>query len=47
MEAWKLLFGSDIGLMSVFTIGFVIVIGAYMGYYYNKKADEDARNAKN
>lgn len=46
MEAWKLLIGSDIGLMSLFTIGFVIVIGFVMIGFYRKKAEEDARNAK-
>ncbi len=46
MEAWKLLIGSDIGLMSLFTIGFVIVIGFVMLGFYKKKAEEDARNAK-
>jgi hypothetical protein len=46
MEAWKLLIGSDIGLMSLFTIGFVIVIGFVMLNFYKKKAEEDARNAK-
>lgn len=46
MHAWKLLFGSDIGLLSLFTIGFVIVIGIVMLMFYKKKAEEDARNAK-
>lgn len=46
MEAWKLLVGSDIGLLSLFTIGFVIVMGIYMVNFYKKKAEEDARNAK-
>ena len=46
MEAWKLLVGSDIGLMSLATIGFVIVIGFVMVGFYKKKAEEDARNAK-
>lgn len=46
MEAWKLLVGSDIGLLSLFTIGFVIVIGIYLFMYAKKKAEEDARNAK-
>lgn len=46
MEAWKLLFGSDIGLLSVFTIGFVVVMGFYLIGYVKKKAEEDARNAK-
>lgn len=46
MEAWKLLVGSDIGLMSLFAIGFVIVIGFAMVEFYTKMAAEDARNAK-
>ena len=46
MEAWKLLFGSDIGLLSVFTIGFVVVMGVDLIGYVKKKAEEDARNAK-
>ena len=45
MEAWKLLFGSDIGLLSVFTIAVatVVVVGLYS--FVRKKMDEDARNA--
>lgn len=46
MEAWKLLVGSDIGLMSLFTIGFVIVMGGWMARFYKKNAEEDARNAQ-
>lgn len=46
MEAWKLLFGSDIGLLSLFTIGFVIVMGFYMLAFIKRKAEEDARNAR-
>jgi hypothetical protein len=46
MEAWKLLIGSDIGLMSLFTIGFVVVMGFYFISYAKKKAEEDGRNAK-
>jgi hypothetical protein len=46
MEAWKLLIGSDIGLMSLFTIGFVIAMAIYLVGYAKKKAEEDARNAK-
>lgn len=46
MEAWKLLIGSDIGLMSLLTIGFCVVIAIYMVGYAKKKAEEDARNAK-
>ena len=46
MEAWKLLIGSDIGLLSLFTIGFVVVMGIYLYGYARKHMDEDARNAK-
>jgi hypothetical protein len=46
MEAWKLLLGSDIGLLSVFTIGFCVVMGFYFIAYAKKKAVEDERNAK-
>lgn len=46
MEAWKLLVGSDIGLLSLFTIGFVIVMGIYFVAYAKRKVEEDARNAK-
>lgn len=46
MEAWKLLIGSDIGLMSLGTIVFVLVIGVVMVGFYRKQADIDARNAK-
>jgi hypothetical protein len=46
MEAWKLLIGSDIGLLSLFTIGFVVVIGVYLYGYARKHMEEDARNAK-
>jgi hypothetical protein len=44
--AWKLLFSSDIGLLSVFTIGFVVVMGVYLYGYAKKHMEEDARNAK-
>ena len=46
MEAWKLLIGSDIGLMSLGTIVFVLVIGVVMVSFYKKQAEIDARNAK-
>jgi len=46
MEAWKLLLGSDIGLLSLFTIGFVIVMAVFMVGFYKKKAEEDANKAK-
>jgi hypothetical protein len=43
--AWKLLFGSDVGLLSLFTIVFVIVIAIYLVRFFMKKAEEDRRNA--
>ena len=43
--AWKLLFGSDIGLFSLFTIGFSIVMVLFLISFFKKKAEEDARNA--
>ncbi len=46
MVAIKELFGSDIGLLSVFTIGFVIVMAVYLYGFAKKHIAEDARNAK-
>jgi hypothetical protein len=43
--AWDLLLKSDIGLLSLFTIGFVIVMGAWLGRYAIQKMAEDERNA--
>lgn len=42
--AWQELFSTDIGLLSVFTIGFVLVMAIYIGKYVSNKMDEDARN---
>lgn len=39
--AWELLFGSDIGLMSLGVIVGVLVIGAAMGRLYSAKMEED------
>jgi Protein of unknown function (DUF3149) len=44
--AIKELLGSDIGLLSLFTIGFVVVMAVYLIGYAKKKMDEDARHAK-
>jgi hypothetical protein len=44
--ALKELFTTDIGLLSVFTIGFILVMGVYLYGYARKHMDEDARNAK-
>ena len=46
MVAIKELFSTDIGLLSVFTIGFILVMGVYLYGYAKKHMDEDARNAK-
>lgn len=46
MDAWRLLIGSDLGLMSLATIVLVIVIGFGMVGFYKKMVEEDARNAK-
>jgi len=39
--AWKLLFGSDVGLMSLVTILIVIVIGIYLYVFFKRKMDEE------
>lgn len=44
--AWKELFSTDIGLLSLFTIGFVVVMAIYLVGYARKKMDEDAKHAK-
>ncbi|MDR2638120.1 MAG: DUF3149 domain-containing protein [Zoogloeaceae bacterium] len=44
--AWKELFSTDIGLLSVFTIGFVLVIAVFFMRYFSKKIEEDTRNQK-
>ena len=44
--ALKELFSTDIGLLSVFTIGFVVVMAVYLIGFYKKHAEDDARNAK-
>jgi hypothetical protein len=42
--AWDLLFGSDIGLMSLAVIVGVLVIGVVMGKMYANKMNEESRN---
>lgn len=39
--ALQILFGSDIGLLSLFTIGFVIVMAAYFVWYFTRKMREE------
>ncbi len=41
--AWELLFGSDIGLMSLGVIVGVLVIGAVMAKMYSNKIDQESR----
>lgn len=43
--AWQLLFGSDIGLLSLFTIAFVIVMAIFLVSFFSKQAEEDAKKA--
>ncbi|MDR1351037.1 MAG: DUF3149 domain-containing protein [Zoogloeaceae bacterium] len=38
------LFSSEIGLLSVFTIGFVIVMAIFLPVYFSKKINEDVQN---
>jgi len=40
--AWELLFGSDIGLMSLGVIVGVLVIGVLMGKLYAGKVNEES-----
>ena len=46
MQAGKLLRGSDVGLLCLFTIGFVIAMAFFMIGFYRKNGAEVARNAK-
>ncbi len=39
--AWKLLFGSDVGLFSLITILVVVIIGAYLYYFVRQKMAEE------
>lgn len=45
MQALKELFSTDIGLLSVFTIGFATFFVIYVFRFAKKHMDEDARNA--
>jgi Protein of unknown function (DUF3149) len=38
--AWKMLFGSDVGLMSLATIVAIIAIGAGFYWFVRRKMDE-------
>lgn len=39
--AWKMLFGSDVGLFSLITILIVIGIGVWMYFFIRRKMAED------
>lgn len=44
--AWTELFTTDIGLFSLFTIGFVLVIGVYIYRYAMRRMVEDEQKAR-
>ncbi len=44
--AWNELFTTDIGLLSLFTIGFVFVIGGYIYRFAVRNMAEDAKRAE-
>lgn len=39
--AWDLLLTSDIGLLSLFTIGFILVMGVYLVRYASRHIKEE------
>lgn len=39
--AWELLFTSDIGILSLITIGFILVMAVYIWHYAVKHAKEE------
>ena len=41
--AWNLLFTSDIGLMSLFVIVFILGMAVFFSSYFSKKMKEDAQ----
>lgn len=41
--AWNLLFTSDIGLLSLATILFILVMAAYIGRYAVRKMNEEMK----
>lgn len=43
--AWSELFSTDIGLLSMFTIGFVLVMGGYIYRFVKRHMAEDERKA--
>ncbi len=45
--AWKLLFGSDVGLLSLLTIVLVIGIGVWMYLFFRRKMAESEHGESN
>lgn len=43
--AWKELFTTDIGLLSVFTIGFILVMAVYLVNFTRRHMAEDEKRA--
>ena len=44
--AWTELFSTDVGLLSLFTIAFVVVMAFYLTGYVRKHMAEDERKAR-
>jgi Protein of unknown function (DUF3149) len=44
--AWKELFSTDIGLLSMFTIGFVLAMGVYIYRFAKNHIAEDEKHAR-
>ncbi|MFN4064579.1 DUF3149 domain-containing protein [Azoarcus communis] len=44
--AWVELFSTDIGLLSLFTIGFVVVMGGYLYRFAKRHIAEDEQKAR-
>lgn len=40
MDLMQTLFSTDIGLLSMFTIGFILVMAVFFIVWYNKKINE-------
>ena len=44
--AWKELFTTDIGLLSLFTIGFILVMGGYIYRFVRKEMAADEKKIR-
>ncbi|MBQ9683611.1 MAG: DUF3149 domain-containing protein [Neisseriaceae bacterium] len=45
MALFAKLFSSFVGLISLFTIAFVVVMAVYLFFWVGKQAEKDAKNA--